>query len=111
MNTLEAFKNNMSTPDGYGKVFDWLKAAKIIKERKPKQVLAGLENDFEWTGGVIFENGKPIYDSYTYLYSRWAIPQMEIDGELIDCWLSEHVTDWSASTKWPKEALAILKSK
>jgi len=29
------------------KVFDWLKAAKILKERKPKEAYAGLSRDLE----------------------------------------------------------------
>jgi hypothetical protein len=50
-------------------VFDWVKAAKLIKERKPIIASAGLCSDWEWTGGTIYENGKPVKkeDTYTYL--------------------------------------------
>lgn len=32
-------------------VFDWDKAARIIRERKPSTAAAGLSGDWEYTGG------------------------------------------------------------
>ena len=81
MDTLQAIMINASTPNGNGKVFDWDKAAKIIKERRPKTASAGLSEDWEWTGGTIYENGKPVKNEYTYLASRWATPILILDGE------------------------------
>jgi len=64
------------------KVFDWDKAAQIIKEMiidHPDLIAeAGLQDDWEYTGGIIFEDGYPTNDSYTYLYSIWAIPTLII---------------------------------
>lgn len=90
------------------KVFDWDKAARLIVEHKPNVASAGLGGDWEWTGGTIYENGKPDKKSYTYLASTWATPEIELDGELFDCYVMESKTEWDAHTKWPKSALAIL---
>jgi hypothetical protein len=91
------------------KVFDWDKAASIIKEKKAEEASAGLEHDWDWTGGDIFRDGKPYKGDYTFLASVWATPQLEIDGEYIDCWKHEEETPgWNSDTKWPKSALEIL---
>ena len=91
-------------------VFDWDKAARILSERMPNVATAGLENDFEWTGGVIWNDGKPFMCSYTYLASTWAKPMLVIGDEEIECWrYKDDVPDWSAETKWPKSAIDIVK--
>lgn len=96
-----------------GRVFDWHKAARLIREKNAKTAGAGLQGDWEWTGGDIFADGKPVPedDTYTYLASCWAIPELEIDGELVDCFLldSENTFGWHEKTYWPESALAILK--
>jgi hypothetical protein len=92
-------------------VFDWDKAARIIKENKPKRASAGLKDDWEWTGGDIYVNNDivPHEDSYTYLASTWAIPELNIDGAIIDCYKMQSQTDnWDAKTYWPDSALLIL---
>ena len=90
-------------------VFDWDKAAKLIRERKPECASAGLRGDWEYTGGTIYENEKPVMNEYTYLSSTWAVPELDIDGEIIDCYRMKHETPgWCASTKWPQSALDIL---
>ncbi len=92
-------------------VFDWNKAAQIIKERKAKSASAGLRNDWEWTGGRIYEEGAPVQDDYTYLASTWAVPELEVDGDLIPCYkMQSEVPGWDAGTKWPKSALEIVNS-
>ena len=60
------------------KVFDWDKAAQIIKEKNPEYAEAGLFEDLEYTCGLIYKNEKPVYDSYTYLASTWATPVLKI---------------------------------
>jgi hypothetical protein len=95
------------------KVFDWDKAAQIIKERKAADASAGLSMDWEWTGGVIFRDGKPMPKEKTYVYlaSLWATPELEIDSEIIDCWKwQEDTPGWGANTYWPASALKILES-
>ena len=93
-------------------VFDWHKAARIIKERQPQNASAGLSGDWEWTGGTIWGNGKPVpeSDTYTYLASTWATPEIMIDGETMDCFVmqDEAPEDWDAATYWPESARALL---
>ena len=108
MNTMLAYAINMSTPDGHGKVFDWVKAAKILKEKNPDEACAGLLEDMEWTAGTIWLEHKPYNEEYTYLSSRWATPVLEIDGEHIECWESSDGSKWNSDTKWPDEALALI---
>lgn len=90
------------------KVFDWKKAAEIIRDRKPSVAEAGLEHDLEYTCGEIFRDGQIVEDSYTFLASNWATPLLIIDGEEIECYVMESETEWEAGTKWPDEARAIL---
>ena len=94
-------------------VFDWDKAARIIKEREAEAASAGLSGDWWCTGGEIFTDGKPDMDSYTYLASTWATPELEIDGEKIDCYImmEDVPEEWGtpfSGIKWPKSALSIL---
>jgi len=96
------------------KVFDWDKAARLIKERKPSVASAGLGLDWEWTGGDIFREGSPAPTAtgFTFLESNWATPEIDLDGEVIDCWvLSSETEGWNAHTFWPASALAILYDK
>ena len=92
-------------------VFDWDKAARIIKKRKPKIASAGLRSDWEVTGGTICKNGKPDLKSYTYLASAWAVPELDLDGEIIECYVMKNETKWDAKTKWPESSLKILNRK
>jgi hypothetical protein len=93
------------------KVFDWLKAAELIRERKPEEACAGLAGDWEYTGGAIYRNGAPVPkdETYVYLASNHATPGIELDGETIPCFkLKSQTPGWGAETYWPEEALAIL---
>ena len=91
-------------------VFDWEKAARLIKERQPLIVEAGLRDDWGYTGGRIWEEGKPVPedDTYTFLSSTWAVPELDLDGERLPCFIMESETEWNSGTYWPPEALAIL---
>lgn len=95
------------------KIFDWHKAAQLIKERKPKVAAAGLASDWEYTGGDIYTAEKgPLKEdeTYTYLSSNWATPELDLDGEIIPCYISEddNPEGWSAGTVWPESAIKIL---
>jgi len=94
-------------------VFDWDKAARIIRERNPKWAVAGLRGDMENTSGAIYEDGKPIDDEYTYLASTWATPILEImadqEVEDIPCFrMQSEVPNWGSKTKWPVSSIDIL---
>lgn len=114
MNNVEAFARGEAARAAKARmrVFDWDKAAAMIRDRKPTLAGAGLAADWNWTGGDIFKNGKPVprEDTYTYLASNWATPELELDGEKMDCWRWKDETEWDSHTYWPDSALAILKS-
>ena len=96
--------------------FDWDKAAKIIKEKfethKDLVAEAGLEGDWNYTGGEIFKDGKPTNDNYTYLQSNWAIPTLILTynekSEEIECWIEAN-DRFNSDTKWDEISLNILK--
>lgn len=108
MDSMAAFAMGEANRGKEPMVFDWDKAASLIKEHKPKFAQAGLRGDWEWTGGVIFD-GQPTEKHYTYLASTWATPELDIDGGLYPCFrMQSEVPDWGSDTKWPESALAIL---
>lgn len=119
MNTLDAFAMGMAHIGCEPKVFDWDKAASIIKQHKDMDAFAGLSTDLEWTGGWIYRNGKPVYDSYTYLASTWAIPILILvprgtfdipdEEDSIECWNWKSQTFYNAESKWSESALQILR--
>ncbi len=109
MDTFRAFMMDEVNRGSELMVFDWDKAARIIKERRPKIASAGLRSDWEWTGGVIYKDGKPVKDSYTFLASTWAVPELDIDGDIIECYIMKsNAEGWDSGTKWPESALYIL---
>lgn len=103
------------------KVFDWDKAASIIKEHLIKHpdliAEAGLQGDWEYTGGVIFKDKQPTSENYTYLSSNWATPTLILswedeEQEELDCWTyMENECRFDSSSKWDEGSLAILNSK
>lgn len=109
MDTMMAFAMGQANRGKELMVFDWVKAAAIIRDRKPKYAAAGLRGDWSYTGGSILEDGKPNMDDYTFLASTWAVPELKIDGEYIECYVMQSERpEWDSDTKWPKEALAVL---
>lgn len=113
MDSMLAFARGQVNKGKTQMVFNWDKAAKIIKETGATEAGAGLSGDWEWTGGRILANGKPIpkEDTYTYLASTWAIPELEVDGDVINCFIMADKTDWDSETYWPESALKILDGK
>lgn len=112
MDTISAFYRAQAAREAGNKmlVFDWDKAARLIKERNPTHASAGLSDDWEWTGGTIYANGKPVKNSYTHLASIWATPELKLDDDKpIPCWKYADETEWNSGTKWPESALNILK--
>jgi hypothetical protein len=91
------------------KVFDWNEAAALIKNTKPLIAEAGLGGDWPSTGGIIWQDGKPITDQYTYLASLWATPALMLYGKTIDCWkYFDDAIGWNENTKWPSSALMLI---
>ena len=92
------------------KCFDWIKAAEIIKERKPNAVMAGLSGDWDYTCDYIYKDGKIVENCDPYLESYWAIPSLILDNDgfnVIPCFVINH-PEWDAHTVWPEEAKKIL---
>jgi hypothetical protein len=111
MDTLQAYMNNLAAGDRELKVFDWEQAARIIRDEKPQTASAGLADDWEWTGGDIYRGGQPVpqEDTYTFLASTWATPELDVDGDVRPCWRLQSATPgWDSKTYWPPEALAVL---
>lgn len=111
MATMSAYLMAQAAQGQPHRVFDWDKAARLIRERKAAEASAGLSEDWGWTGGKIFASGAPVdaNDTYVYLASNWATPVLVIDGENIECWrFQKDSPNWDSSTYWPPSALAIL---
>ena len=111
MDTMKAYAMAEANKDKESMVFDWDKAAELIKESGCTEASAGLRRDWGYTGGKILTDGDPVSkdDSYTYLASNWAIPELKIDGKRISCYKMESETDgWDHDTRWPQSSLDIL---
>lgn len=115
MDTASAIVWNRVNRDSPMMVFDWVKAARIIRDRlligNLREAAAGLQSDWEWTGGLILSKGAivPRDETYTYLSSNWAKPELKIDGEIMECFcLISERPEWGSDTYWPKEAQDIL---
>lgn len=113
MDSMSAFIMGEANRGKEMRVFDWNKAAELIRDRKPSVVVAGLASDMEWTAGRIFENGKIVDDDYAYLASTWAIPVIVLDGDEVDCFVMESTIpkEWTgdpAKLCWPESARNIL---
>ena len=111
MDNMSAFAMGEANRGKEQKVFDWNKAATLIRNRQPEIASAGLQGDWGYTGGTIWEDGKPVpaEDTYTFLASTWATPELDLDGETMNCYkMQSEVPDWGSDTYWPDSALAIV---
>jgi len=111
MDSRLAFANGEMYRNKESMVFDWEKAAELIKEHQPKLARAGLRDDWEYTGGSIWKDGSPVDEESTYVFlaSTWAVPEIELDGEVQECYKMENeVPEWGAETFWPEEARKII---
>ena len=114
VDTLSAFVRGFANRGKEFMVFDWDKAAKLIKERGAMEAGAGLQGDWGWTGGCILSDGKPVNqeETHVYLASTWAIPELEINGEIIPCFkMGSKTPGWDSRTYWPESALSILRGR
>ena len=109
MDTMKAIATGQSNRGKEMMIFDWDKAAELIRERKPETASAGLSGAWGLTGGEIYRSGEIVDDEYTFLGSTWATPLLEMDGAETECYRMQSETpDWDENTKWPKTALFIL---
>lgn len=100
------------------KVFDWDKAAALIRKNEAIEAEAGLEEDWTWTCSTIYEDGKPILDIENFIVSsNWATPTLRMKSRAptglmtvtVPCYLLE--TEAKDDDVWPPSALAILEGK
>jgi hypothetical protein len=89
-------------------VFDWVKAAQLIRDRRPLKAVARLAEDIDWTSVVIYCNGAIVDGGTPFLASSWATPVLVLDDEEIDCFVELIKDDSHYELMWPKEARAIL---
>jgi len=111
MDSLSAMAMGMAAKGNPQRVFDWDKAATLIRERKPVEASAGLAGDWDWTGGTIYENGQPVAAEKTYVYlsSNWATPTLNMDGDEVECWkYASETPGWNEHTYWPESARELL---
>ena len=103
MDTVLALAMGQENRDKELMVFDWNKAIELILKNKNSEIEAGLCGDWEWTGGLIFNEGEiiPREETYTYLASLWATPQIRIDGCDYDCYIMESETNWDSESYYP----------
>lgn len=92
----EGFLGPRGAYSGGDREFDWKKAKEFIDANSDKiaSVTVGLAEDWTYTSGEVYENGKyiPQEDTYVYASSSWATPAMDIeykDGntETVECWV------------------------
>ena len=97
------------------KVFDWDKAARIIKANGYKDVRAGLSEDWFWTGGGILEDGNIVDEELfrCWVHSPWDTPVIRVyseDGEKCHteypCF--RETSDDYIPEHWPESARKIL---
>ena len=105
------------------KIFDWIKAAKIIKENNIQNASIGVDVTID-DAVLILQHGKPIKITCNMFLSTDSNPVLinNDSGEIMDCFLSineqdmEYNTIYSSNSTegpklsgWPKIALDIIK--
>ncbi|WP_148685666.1 hypothetical protein [Candidatus Nitrosocosmicus hydrocola] len=118
----DAHTNDRSNPKPLI-IFDWLKAAKIIKENNIQNASIGLGVTLDNTI-LIFQNGKPIKITGIMFLSSDSNPVLinNDSGEIINCSFSISEQDLRYNTiygpssteatrlsGWPKEAIDIVR--
>lgn len=98
------------------KVFDWHKAAELIRAYDLLNVEAGLAEDWGYTSGDILSEGErvPKEKTYVFLASDWATPVLhDVDADIVyECYIhdtdEENPQGWNAYTYWPESAVALM---
>lgn len=71
------------------KYMDWNRVEQICKEHPDSVIYAGLQEDWGYTSGKIFDNGVFYNGGDLFDQSKWATPILDVDGEEIECWTKE----------------------
>lgn len=67
-------------------IFNWVKAAELIKINKAETVYAGMKEDWSCTADTIVLNGE-MYNGTPFTTSDWATPSILIEDVFIPCYL------------------------
>lgn len=109
MDTMSNYMRGVANRGRALRVFDWNKAAELLRNFDSGTAKAGLADDWGWTAGRIWEDGTAVIGEYTYLASNWATPILLLpDDTEVECWVWHGDTGWDADTQWPDSARALL---
>lgn len=86
-------------PIGDMKYMDWKKVQQIVNEHPDSVIYAGLMEDWNNTGRLIFAKGE-YYNGNVYGSSVWATPIVDVDGEEIECWTYEKTEEGHSKPSW-----------
>jgi hypothetical protein len=97
-------------------IFDWNKAARILRERKPSMATAYIGGMREHTEVSIWVNHGPLLGCNAFLLSHDICgyqPRLDCGADYAtDCAIKINDTDdWGPDTWWPESAIDILKGK
>ena len=81
---------------------DWNKAREICEQNRGHKVDAGLDEDWFWTGGEIFDGENYISGDFPpYVASTWATPVLRVETDMgwmtIPCFMeggNSEMPDW-----------------
>lgn len=79
---------------------DWKKVESFIAERQPREVSAGLLEDWFWTAATVYEGGEWKDRDRAYVTSYWATPGFKAEmpnGDVIEVVASTEQTPEQAA--------------
>ena len=76
-------------PIGDMKYMDWNKVQQIVNEHPNSTIYVGLMEDWNNTSGLIYKDGKYYNGGGLFGCSVWATPIVDVDGEEIECYVTE----------------------
>lgn len=88
---------------GTWRVLDWMAALYYISKANGKSVYAGLSEDWDYTCGVIYENGRLVRDERVFIVARESTPCVAIgsrNSERIPCWRTTHDRLTTGAPDW-----------
>lgn len=109
---FDIFVNGFRHEKNERRVFDWNKAARVLRDRDETTCKACIIEDYNETVGFILVDGRPAIDHpLPYLSSCWGTPCLVFEnGDSMPCWIPQSESpDWTGYTYWPESARNILK--
>ncbi len=70
------------------KALDYERVEKLIQEKKPKVVIAGIREDWPVSSGEIWREGEFLKEHGVTTWSWWGTPAVQFDdGEICEAWI------------------------